>query len=255
MASYGQQWDYYTNGKLDNQLRFGATDRFGNFYLNDERGNIVKLDSLGKLQTQFAPSQYGQLTSIDAWTALRIFLFYQDIQQYAFLDRFLNPAEFIRLPQELFGIVALACPSSDNQLWLLDISPMNLVKYNLNFNAITIQQPLQQLADTIKIKPYQLLEYQNRVYLGDSEIGILVFDNLGNYLHTLPKSGHEIFYPLKEELYFIKNGKIEFIHIYEHRHRSAPLPGTPSAFEQVLLTGRRALLFSNKQYSLYSYKP
>jgi len=250
-----QQWDLLAEGALDHPVRLGAIDRFGSFYLNDVRGTITKLDSLGTAQSRYAPPHYGELTSIEPWTALRVFLFYQDIQQYAFLDRFLNPAEFIRLPQDLFGMSALACPSSDNQLWVLDTSPLNLVKYDFNFNTSTLNQPLHQLADTLKLDPYHLIEYQNRLYLGDRDLGILVFDNLGNYLHTLPKTGAEIFYPFKEEFYFLSNGKLNFIGLYRDSLRSVDLPSSGSSFQMVLLTGRKALLLSGKSFALYAYKP
>lgn len=250
-----QEWNFESSRKLENSVRIINNDRFGNFYLNDTRGNIIMLDSMGHFQRQFAPSHYGQLASLESWTALRIFLFYQDIQQYSFLDRYLNPAEFNRLPDEIFGIVALASPSSDNQLWLLDLSPLNLVKFDIRFNTISLSQPLHQLSDTIKLSPYQLIEYQNRVYLGDSVLGILVFDNLGNYLRTIKKTGTEHFYPLNSEFYYLRNNRIHFNAIYQDNHRSVNLPGTDISYQHVLLTNSKAMLISNQQLYLYTYKP
>jgi hypothetical protein len=254
-STQAQNWSLISNQKLENSVRIIKTDRFGNFYLNDARGNIIKLDSLGQFQLEFAPAQYGQLTSLESWTTLRIFLFYQDIQQYAFLDRYLNPSEFLRLPEGLFGMVALASPSSDNQLWLLDMSPLNLIKFDINFNIVSLSQPLHQLSDTIKLQPYQLMEYQNRVYLGDSELGILVFDNLGNYLRTIKKSGVDAFYLLNEELYYLKSNQLHFASVYQDDYRLVDLPDTSIPYQHAVLTNSKAILISNQRLFMYAYNP
>ncbi len=250
-----QQWIPISEKKLNVPVAIGNLDRLGNIYLSDIRGNIQKFDGSGEFRAQYAPQQYGSLTTLESWASLRVFLFYEDLQQYAFLDRFLNPSEFVRLPLGVFGMVMLATPSSDNQLWLLDSRPMNLVKFDYNFNSVSISQALNQLTDTIDLKPYHMIEYQNRVYLGDREIGILVFDNLGNYLHTLNKTGSQRFYPNREELYYLEDNQLHFISLYSDSHRTVDLPDNGTNYQQVLVMENTIVAISNDRMYIYHYKP
>ena len=250
-----QDWSLISEQKLEFKVEVCSIDRFGNIYLSDSRGNIRKLDPLGNIMAQFAPPQYGELSVLESWATLRIFLFYDDLQQYGFLDRFLNPAEFLAIPPNLFGLIILAAPSSDNQLWLLDSRPLNLYKFDINFNSITLSQPLYQLSDTSEVKPYHLIEYQNRVYLGDGDSGILVFDNLGNYLQTLPKPGAERFYPWRETLYHLSQNKLRLLSIYDKNEQVIELPDPETAYRHVLISEDKVVLLSDEKMFIYRYTP
>lgn len=250
-----QDWSLMSQQKLEFPVEVCSIDRFGNIYLADSRGNIRKLDPLGNIMAQFAPPQYGKLSALESWASLRIFLFYSDLQQYGFLDRFLNPSEFLALPANLFGLIILATPSSDNQLWLLDSRPLNLSKLDINFNTITLSQSLSQLSDTSEVNPYHMIEYQNRVYLGDGNSGILVFDNLGNYIQTLKKSGFERFYPWRESLYYLSQNKLHLLSVYHNDEQVIELPDSKTAYRHALMTDDKVVVLSDEEMLIYRYKP
>lgn len=250
-----QDWDLLSKQKLRLPVEIANTDRFGNIYLGDRRGNISKLDSMGNFVAQFAPPQYGKLTEMESWASLRVFLFYEDIQQYAFLDRYLNPSEFFEFPQGLFGMVAFATPSSNNQLWLLDLRPLGLTLFDINFNTISFNKSLNQLSDTIDFNPYQMTEYQNRVYLGDSDLGILVFDNLGNHLHTLKKCGSERFHLWREQIYYLYHNQLHLISIYQHEQRTIDLPKHQLPYRHILVSDDRIILLTDEEMLVYRYNP
>jgi hypothetical protein len=250
-----QDWSLLSQQKLESPVRVCSIDRLGNIYLSDRGGNIRKLDPEGNNMAQFASTQYGQLTSLESWATLRIFLFYNDLQQYGFLDRFLNPSELLAVPPDLFGMVILATPSSDNQLWLLDSRPFNLSKFDFNFNVTTVQQSLSQLSDTTNLNPYHMIEYQNRVYLGVSNLGILVFDNLGNYLHTLSKPGSSLFYPWRESLYYLSQNRLHLLSVYQNNDRVLELPDNNDEYKHALMSENRVVLLSEKQIFIYRHKP
>ena len=241
--------------QLNSPVELCNVDRLGNLYLSDEKGNLLKIDQAGQHLAQFASLKYGKISMLESWTSLRIFLFYEDIQQYLFLDRFLNQSEFMHFPPGLFGLIALASPSSDNQLWLYDSAPFNLIKFDINFGSITLTQSLNQIVDTSNLNPYMLLEYQNRVYLGDSDLGILVFDNLGNYIHTLSKTGSERCFPYREELYFLRNNQLNFISIYDQDRRVMDLPDTQSQYLHAQLTENSLVVITAEHLFIYRYTP
>ena len=253
--TYAQQWEFVDSQLLELPVRMVNADRFGNMYVNDSKGNIRKLDSLGNPLSLYAPEQFGRLTAFECWTSLRVFLFYENTQQYLFLDRYLAPSEFSEFPTDKFGFVRLATPSSDNQIWVLDIIPLQLAKYDFNYNQVTLYQPLNQLSDTLELNPYQLVEYQNRVYLGDSKLGVLIFDNLGNYLRTIPKTGTAQFHLFENKLYYLTDQHVQLHLIYSDQSEIIKLPDNGLSYEHVIFLGNTTALISGKQMHLLRYNP
>ena len=250
-----QTWTLMASQDLSDSIRLVSLDRLNNIYINDTRGNIFKFDSAAKLMAQYAPSAYGLLTSVEAWSSLRVFLFYQDTQRYTFLDRFLAVNEFSEFPEDLFNLISWAAPTADNQLWLLNLTSLQLTKFDIRFNDITLSQPLNQLSDTLDLKPYQLNEYQNRVYLGDSNAGILVFDNLGNYLHTLSKTGNVPFHFKGDKYYYLSDGRLHIKGLYREHHQTIELPKNQKNYHQVLLLDKSTVLIAGNHLEIYNYTP
>jgi hypothetical protein len=93
-------------------------------------------------------------------------------------------------------------------------------------------------------------EYQNLLFIGDRKNGVLVFDNIGNYLETLP---------LKEIEYFSFNGTNLIAHeganlllfdIYKKQKREVSLPDS-SNYSFVLMENTRVFLFSSSRLDIY----
>jgi len=253
LSTLGQEWELLDSHTLELPVRMVSADRFNNIYINDSKGNIRKLDSVGHPIALFAPQQFGKLTNLESWSSLRLFLFYEDTQRYTFLDRYLAASEFSEFPAGRFGYLRLAAPSSDNQIWLLDLRPLNLIKFDMTFSEITLNQSLNQLSDTLDLNPYQLIEYQNRVYLGDSKIGVLVFDNLGNYLRTLTKTESSQFHLWEEQLYYLSNNHLHFLSIYSDQEQSIKLPDRGQSYQHVLMLSNTTVLISDNQIFFFRY--
>ncbi len=114
LSVLGQKWELLDSQILELPARMVSSDRFNNIYINDTKGNIRKLDSVGHPLALFAPQQFGKLTTLESWASLRLFLFYEDTQRYTFLDRYLTGSEFSEFPAEKFGFIRLAgCLTSD----------------------------------------------------------------------------------------------------------------------------------------------
>lgn len=254
LSTFGQEWELLDSQTLELPVRMVSADRFNNIYINDSKGNIRKLDSVGHPIALFAPQQFGKLTNLESWASLRLFLFYEDTQRYTFLDRYLTAAEFYEFPTGKFGFIRLAAPSSDNQIWLLDLRPLNLTKFDITFNEITLNQSLNQLSDTLDLNPYQLIEYQNRVYLGDSKIGVLVFDNLGNYLRTLAKTESSQFHLWEDQLYYLTDHHLHILSIYSDQEQSIKLPDRGQSYQHVLMLSNTTMLISGNQMFFFRYR-
>ena len=85
-----------------------SLDRYGLFYFADEDGNIYKYDTLGVLQLTYSPSRKADVTLIEAWRNVNIFVFYRALQEYIVLDRFLSPSANNRVESAEIGFARIA---------------------------------------------------------------------------------------------------------------------------------------------------
>ncbi len=249
----GQIWDLQDSLEFDHAIRIIKSDPQKNIYLNDVQGNVLKLDSTGNLIASFAPQQYGQITTMEPWPALRLFLYYENTQSYTFLDRYLSGEQFNRFPPSI-GFASMAAASSDNQIWIIDDRAFSLLKYDFSFNQISLNSSFNQLPEKLDLDPYQMKEYQNRLYVGDHNYGVLVFDNIGNYIKSIPLPAPVIFNFMGDELYYLLEGAIHYIDLYHNDSRELILPGYHS-YAQALILGRTAILASGNMLHIYHLTP
>ena len=202
-----------------------SRDKQGNLYLVSQNGDVDKYDTNGKLLEHFSPEKPGDITLIEAWNPLKVFLYYGDFQEYMFLDRFLTSTNRFSLGT-VSSYVGLATMSADNNIWLVDYSDFSLKKYDVTLGKVTIQQPFDLLMAKSSYDIHFMREYQNLLFFSDAEEGILFFDNLGNYLKTWPEMGVKYFNFFENEMYFIKENELCLYDIYQGTLRTEKIPRT-----------------------------
>ncbi|MBL3656746.1 hypothetical protein [Fulvivirga sediminis] len=226
-----------------------SIDKRGNIYIADNYGEVKKYLKDGELDASFSSQTQGQIDLIEAWNPLKIFLFYEDLQQYTFLDRFLTTPQNFSL-NELSDFNRLATLSYDNNLWLIDLVDFSLKKYNLNIRQFTIATPFDLLLNPDDYEITFLREYQNLVFFSDIHSGIYVFDNLGNYLKKIGATNVNYFNFLDDDLYFIgANGMIKFINIYNLTEKELELK--PISARYVLASATHLYLINDKTFEVY----
>jgi hypothetical protein len=161
-----------------------SKDRANNLYLVDIRGNLYKLDSTGKILFTNSADRPTLPSSIEAWPTLRIWLFYQEFQEYRVFDRLLNNQDVQKIPNTI-GYARLFSPSADDNFWLLDDEDFSLKKINPKTGQANINQPMALLvtenaADFIYIK-----EYQNQLLLLNKSGTPICLDNMANIRKTI----------------------------------------------------------------------
>jgi hypothetical protein len=88
--------------------------------------------------------------------------------------------------------------------------------------------------------------------MGDKTKGILVFDNLGNFINLMEIPSNNFDFA-GDELYFLAGDHLVFNHLYSNQARQLQLPLTRPEFAQIL--GNRVALIQNHTLWIYSYKP
>lgn len=249
-VSLAGNWQKVKTISLSSPVSTVSIDRYGLMYLADEEGNIYKYDSTGALLITYSPPKKADVTLIEAWRNVNIFIFYRTFQEYVFLDRFLAPSPNARLESTNVGFARLATFSYDNNMWLIDETDFSLKKYNLTYNKIDLNTPLDLLLDPMLYDMNSLREYQNLVFINDKNSGILVFDNMGNYKTKIPVKGLTSIGFYNDEIYFPEGDKIRFINMYTYSERTEPLPET-GPFQYILYSKSRMYLFRSNSVEVY----
>lgn len=250
-AVSAQQWKKFASIEFEQNIEQVSIDRQGNIYLEVASGAIEKYDRNGVFQRHFSPNKKSNPSLIEAWQGLRVFVFYKDFQEYLFLDRLMNSSERYTLDnQKISGYSSIATLAADNNLWVLDAQALSLKKIDINNQEIIIETFL-----SLNLSPSQydfttMREYQNLVFIGDKKNGVLVFDNIGNYLETLPLAGIDHFSFSGNNLITQKSNKLILFDIYKRQKKEVSLPDS-STYSFVLMENTRVFLFARNHLDIY----
>lgn len=247
---YGQSMSLEREIPLTHRAVTGSIDRAHNIYIADVRGSLYKMDSVGTLLYTYSPDRKGNIEYVEAWETLNVLLFYEDLQEYRLLNRFLTQVASKSLTSNIFA--RLLATSSDNNLWIFDDRDFALKKFNTGYNTLEIEADLSGIVKE-GFQGELLREYQHLVFMSDYHSGIYVFDNLGNYIKTLPFTKVGYFNFLRNKLYFLQDGTIHFYDIYTGEVSKISVP-TEQKYELVLATDTRLYLISQKGLDIYLYK-
>lgn len=173
---------------FENEIILSNIDSYGRIYICDKKGVIQRLDSLGNVELLFSPSSSIVPTNFITQNPNQIFVFYQELQEWVILNRFLTEIERYKISEKIesnqygeIGFVRLLAPSPTNTLWFFDESDFSLKNYDVLNKQILSQTPLGLILKNEEYPISHLQFYQGQIFLGVKGQGILVFDNFGNY--------------------------------------------------------------------------
>jgi hypothetical protein len=247
-AGNGKSLQFAGTVKMDAPARV-SIDRAGNIYVADPSGTLFRYNQKGEKQLDYSPSHPAEITLLEAWQGLRIFLFFRDLQQYALLSRYLNN------PQGNYnfrntGFVLMATPSYDNNIWLIDQSDFSMKKYGIFEQDILSSTPFDLLLDPDHYEISFMKEYQNKLFVADKNSGILLFDNLGNFIRKYNRPGLDEFNFFKDYIYFIDGDHILMIDLYDDHKETIPIPPAKN-YRHILIFNDTYYLFNDTGMDIY----
>ena len=248
---WSEDWRKIKTQKVTSRVTAVSIDRYGMFYFADEDGSIYKYDTLGIMQITYSPSRKADVTLLEAWRNVNIFVFYRNLQEFVLLDRFLSPTPNTRIESLEVGFARLATFSYDNNIWLIDETDFSLKKYSISRNKTELVTNLDLLLDAALYDMNFMREYQNLVFVNDKNSGVLIFDNMGNYKTKIPAKGLSYVGFYNDEIYFQEADSIKFINIYNYSERKESLPESNNL--QYLLYSK-SYLYLFKESSIEIYK-
>lgn len=187
--------------------RFITTDNLGNTYAVNEDNTVVRFNENGDSTGFYGSTLNGAIGSIDATNPQKLLLYYPTFSKVVLLDRQLSlQTELDLRKQNIFTPTAVAT-ASDGRLWVYDPVNARLLKLDENVQPIVQGTDLRQQLSFVP-KATFLLERDRRLYLCDTAQGILVFDQFGTFINTLPFKGIAKIQAFDQQLVFLKNGQL-----------------------------------------------
>lgn len=206
-------------------------DNLQNIYILNGSNQVVKYNSSFQKQFDYSNNLIGEIKSIDATNPQKILCFIKDFNRILVLDNTLAEINTIDLSTSEYLDVSAVARTNDNQIWLFD--PINQVLVKVN-DLVEKQYESNRLTDLNlgMIDPVFLVERGNIVAMSDPEIGVLIFDNFGQFIKLIPEKGIFDLQVFGEYLFFVQKNKYFQYHI--KRHEKSELndlrPGYPKFY-------------------------
>ncbi|MCX6186259.1 MAG: hypothetical protein NTU43_04570 [Bacteroidetes bacterium] len=134
---------------------------------------------------------------------------YISINTIVFLDNNLAFRGEINLSN--FGIsqASAIARSYDNGIWLFDIADLQLKKMNKDGNITLQSSNVRQFRNYAKnVLPNYIYDNNDKLYLNDSAVGVMVFDVFANYIKLINIAHLCNFKIIDDELFYIKQNTL-----------------------------------------------
>lgn len=227
---------------------FFTTDNLGNIYAV-RKDILEKYDAQGNNIKTYSNKNLGEITFVDASNPLKLVLFYKDFYQILFLDNTLSiQGKPVSLEQYGLEQSTLLCSSYNNGLWIYNQQNFELNRLDNNLQRQQQTGNISQLLG-IRINPNYMTEYNNRIYLNDPAIGILVFDAYGTYYNTIHLKGLNNFQLYDDALFYYANNKLKTYHLKTMEEQTFNLPDSLTISVRI----ERKKMFFLKENSLDIY--
>lgn len=235
VACYSQDQYYFKPlQSIGQTARWIEVDKMQQLYLLIGENNLLKYDNNGNLVFQFNENNLGPISYIDVSNPFRILVYYDDYATVVFLDRTLSELQRHDLSELDLPQVEALGTASDNNLWLFDNNSYTLKKLDQK-NEILVESLDLNLLLPEALNPVRLLEADNRVYLNSPNLGLLVFDLLGNYIKTIPLLELEYFQWHEGQIFYTKDQKLQAYHLLSFQHQNIELPVLDQNLEQLCI--------------------
>jgi hypothetical protein len=221
-----------------------AIDNFSCFYSATGNG-ITKFNADGKFISRYEEFKYGNLGMVDVSNPLKLLAFYPDFLTVVTLDKFLAPLTTYNFFELGYQNISAVASSTDGRLWFYDNTDFKLKKIDETGKIFLESQPLNVLLEQTP-NPNFMIERDNRVYMNDSSIGILVFDVFGSYSKTIPLRGLKRFQVLQDQIVYFDSKQLNSYNSSTFELKTLSLPDTTDVQLAVLEKDRLGILKQNR---------
>lgn len=247
----------YSQGKkiisfeVKDTIEAAAIDRPGDLYLLSRSGLIQRFDINGMLLSQSTGTT--PATLFDPRDGSRLFAFYRDTRQYAYLSpSFDTPPSTYKIDSVFALDPWLVAASGDYNIWIVDAADWTLKKIDTKKESVVAEVSIHGDMENGKSNFTFLREYQGFVFLLDKTSGIRIYNSIGKYIRTITATNILYFNFLGEEIYYRSQNKLEFFNLFTAQTREIELKDFDAL---ILLSDERYFHIQPKSVTVFEFKP
>ena len=237
---------------LPGPFLFFTTDKVQQIYAVTPQNEVIKYSPDGQEIFRFNNNTLGRLGHIDATDPFNLLLFYPDFQIAITLDRTMSiTGEFNLQDLGIFNVQAMAT-ARDNDIWLYDELNFQLKKISREGIVQSSSEDLNLLlGQAPDVKSIEARE--NFVYLNAPAIGLLVFDNFGNYHKTIPIQDIQQFQILDKRLIYQREEKMYIFHLLALTENPLALPESVMEADQIRLQKNKLYALTQSELKVFTF--
>lgn len=177
------------------------------YYINQNR-QLVKLSSIQDKEYIYSDLMIDANTSIHAQNAFKVILYKKDVGDLLVLDNRLTlTAKLNFFDLGYFSVTGMTVSNDNKYIWLFDQDRQQIIKLDPQYRQIYQSNNLTQFLPA-RIRPVQMIEHENKLYLLDRHTGIYIFDNVGNFIKSYPVEHADKMWLISGQIYFYREGQI-----------------------------------------------
>ncbi len=178
-------------------------DNLDQVHIVDTRGTLTRYDEQLNAQYIYADLTLGTIDHIDVTNPLTVLVYHRQYGVISYLDNTLAKIKKQNIQDWGYFDVNTIASSNDGNIWLYDPIKNQILKIDDTGKELLSSHNLNDY-NLNNLTPIKIIERENLLFIYDQQYGIIVFDNLGQYLKILP---------LKNIVNFQTDGK--FIYCYD----------------------------------------
>ena len=211
-------------------------DNLDQLHIVDNKGTLIRYTQDLEILYKYADNTLGSIQHVDVNNPLKTLVYHRDYGIISYLDNTLALIKKSNLQDWGYYDIATIASSNDGNIWLYDPAKNQILKIN---DAGVVKLSTNNLNDyrLEDLNPTKIVERDNKLFVYDAEFGIIIFDNLGQYLKLLPIKNVDTFQTDGKNIYVFQNQSIKVFTIRLLEESTIPLLKNTMA-ENVLISPR-----------------
>jgi len=232
--------------------KYLTTDFIKSAYVVNDKDQVLKFDSLGRLSGIFNENRYGPVDQIDPTAPFNVLVFFKEFNTIVAADVVMATKHLYKLENIDINEIGAVCMSYDNNIWVFDQAKNKLKKIAKNYDVLHESEDVSQILG-LSITPTFMVEREKMIFLIDPESGILTFDMFGNYYRTFPISGVESIQVLKGNFVYYANGNMNSFDPRTMKTNKIIIPEVPNT-QSVYIQQDLVYILTDKEIQIYRLK-
>lgn len=211
-------------------------DNLDQLHIVDNKGTLTRYSQDLEILYKYADITLGSIQHVDINNPLKALVYHREYGIISYLDNTLALIKKINLQDWGYNDITTIVSSNDGNIWLYDPATNQVLKINDTGKIKVSSNNLNdyRLED---LNPTKIVERDNRVFIFDEQYGIIIFDNLGQYLKVLPIQNIQNFQTDGKNIFVFQDNSIKILTVRLLEEKIIPLE-TKVALQNVMISPR-----------------